>query len=79
MDAPARACVHAQGVAPADMDQSVRISCDPARHAAWLAEDFEMGFDRVYVHNVGRNQRETIDVFGAQVLPSLSAGGETPA
>jgi hypothetical protein len=30
-----------------------------------------MGFDRVYLHNVGRNQLEWIDVFAKQVLPKL--------
>lgn len=64
---------HASGLTPADMDKAVRISCDTARHAEWLAEDLAMGFDRVYVHNVGRNQRETIEAFGAKVLPALGA------
>ena len=31
------------------------------------------GFDRVYLHNVGRNQREWIEVFGREVLPKLAA------
>jgi coenzyme F420-dependent glucose-6-phosphate dehydrogenase len=54
-----------------DMDQYVRISADPARHAAWLAEDRELGFDTLYLHQVGRNQREFIDCFGRLVLPQL--------
>jgi len=31
----------------------------------------EMGFDDIYLHNVGRNQTEFIKVFGEQVLPRL--------
>ncbi len=50
---------------------AVRISADPARHAAWLADDLELGATHVYLHNVGRNQLAFIDAFGARVLPEL--------
>ena len=30
-----------------------------------------LGFDQVYLHNVGRNQAEFIEVFGTEVLPAL--------
>ena len=30
-----------------------------------------MGFDEIYLHNVGRNQAEFIEVFGREVLPKL--------
>jgi hypothetical protein len=30
-----------------------------------------MGFDEVYLHNVGRNQPEFISAFGEKVLPQL--------
>jgi probable non-F420 flavinoid oxidoreductase len=63
------ACVK---VRPEDMDEHVRISADPARHLEWLREDMQMGFSEIYVHNVGRNQREFIEFFGEQVLPALS-------
>ena len=58
-------------VRPEEMDEFVRISADPARHVAWLEEDMAMGFEQIYVHNVGRNQRQFIDLFGAQVIPRL--------
>ena len=32
---------------------------------------FDLGFDKIYLHNVGRNQRQWIDVFGRDVLPKL--------
>ncbi len=51
---------------------AVRISADPARHAAWLADDLALGASHLYLHNVGRNQRAFIDAFGARVLPELS-------
>ena len=55
----------------ADMHKYVRISADPGQHAAWLAQDRELGFEAVYLHQVGRNQRELIDCFGQHVLPQL--------
>lgn len=58
-------------VKPEDIDAHVRIASDLARHAEWLQRDFEVGFDTVYVHNVGRNQQEFIEAFGDQVLPAF--------
>lgn len=58
-------------VRPADMDGVVRISGDLGLHAAWLAQDFEQGADQVFLHNVGRNQEETLAAFARQVLPQL--------
>ena len=39
---------------------------DPARHAAWLHELAELGFDGLYLHHVGQEQTEFIDAFGEQ-------------
>jgi alkanesulfonate monooxygenase SsuD/methylene tetrahydromethanopterin reductase-like flavin-dependent oxidoreductase (luciferase family) len=47
------------------------ISADPDVHRAEIQKYVDLGFDRVYLHNVGRNQREWIDVFGRDVLPKL--------
>lgn len=58
-------------VRPEDMDEHVRISADPEVHAKWLRADIAMGFDEIYIHNVGRNQREFIEVFGNMVLSSI--------
>ena len=48
------------------------ISSDPDEHRAHLQQYVDLGFDRIYLHNVGRNQREWIEVFGEQVLPKLT-------
>jgi predicted esterase len=37
----------------------------------WLQGDLELGFQNIYLHNVGRNQQEFIEVFGERVLPAL--------
>ena len=34
----------------------------------------DMGFDEVYLHNVGRNQEQFIEVFGREVIPNLRLG-----
>jgi coenzyme F420-dependent glucose-6-phosphate dehydrogenase len=58
-------------VRPEDLDGSVRISSDPQRHVAWLREDVEIGFDHLYLHEVGLQQERFIDAFGQHVLPAL--------
>lgn len=58
-------------VMPEDMDDVVRISSDPARHAEWLRGDCERGFEALYLHQVGPDQERFIDVFGREVLPQL--------
>ena len=62
----------ARFVKPEDLDGHVRISADPGRHAAWLRQDLELGVSGVFLHNVGRNQREFIEVFGREVLPEIT-------
>ncbi|MGE3799158.1 MAG: N5,N10-methylene tetrahydromethanopterin reductase, partial [Thermomicrobiales bacterium] len=54
-----------------DMHGPVRISSDIERHLEWIHQDLELGFERVYLHNVGRNQQEFIQVFGERVLPAI--------
>ena len=44
---------------------------DPDAHRAEIQRYLDLGFDRIYLHNVGRNQREWIEVFGRDVLPGL--------
>lgn len=61
----------AKHVPPEAMRDSVLVSADPGRHATWLQEFVELGFDEVYLHHVGQEQREFLEVFGAKVLPQL--------
>jgi hypothetical protein len=53
------------------MQGPVLISSDPGRHVAWLHDLVELGFDEVYLHHVGQEQRRWLEVFGAEVLPQL--------
>jgi G6PDH family F420-dependent oxidoreductase len=50
------------------------ISADLDEHAAAIQRFVEMGFDEIYLHNVGRDQPAFIRAFGEQVLPKLKLG-----
>lgn len=54
-----------------DFEGKMTISSDPDEHRAEIQKYLDLGFDQVYLHNVGRNQEEWIEVFGRDVLPKL--------
>lgn len=58
-------------VTPADFEGRMPISADPDVHRAQIQAYADLGFDRIYLHNVGRNQREFLEVFGRDVLPKV--------
>ena len=58
-------------VRPEDFEGRMLISSDPEKHRAEIQRFLDLGFDQVYLHNVGRNQAEWIEVFGRDVLPKL--------
>jgi coenzyme F420-dependent glucose-6-phosphate dehydrogenase len=60
-------------IRPEDLKGPIRISSSLSEHADWLQAYVELGFDRVYIHNVGRNQEEFIEAFGREVLPPVKA------
>jgi coenzyme F420-dependent glucose-6-phosphate dehydrogenase len=59
-------------VRPEDFAGRLVVDSDPDVHRANIQRFVDLGFDRIYLHNVGRNQREWIDVFGRDVLPKLT-------
>jgi coenzyme F420-dependent glucose-6-phosphate dehydrogenase len=61
----------ARMVTPAHFEGRLHISADPDRHRAYLQGFLDLGVDRLYLHNVGRNQAEFLEVFGRDVLPGL--------
>jgi len=58
-------------VRPEDFQGRMVISSDPDRHRQEIQKFIDLGFDRVYLHNVGRNQADWLQVFGKEVLPGL--------
>ncbi len=61
----------AEHVPPEALRGPVLVSSDPAQHVAWLQGLIALGFDEVYLHHVGQQQRAWLDVFDEQVLPQL--------
>ena len=56
-----------------DFQGRMLISSDPEAHRKEIQKFLDMGFDQVYLHNVGRNQDRWIEVFGRDVLPKLTS------
>jgi G6PDH family F420-dependent oxidoreductase len=55
-----------------DFEGRLLISSDPEAHRSYIQRFLDLGFDQVYLHNVGRNQERWIEVFGRDVLPKLT-------
>lgn len=60
-------------VRPEDFTGRMLISSDLDAHRADIQRYLDLGIDRIYLHNVGRNQREWIEAFGRDVLPKLTS------
>jgi coenzyme F420-dependent glucose-6-phosphate dehydrogenase len=56
-----------------DFEGRMLISSDPEKHRQQIQRFLDLGFDQIYLHNVGRNQTEWIETFGRDVLPKLTA------
>jgi probable non-F420 flavinoid oxidoreductase len=63
----------ARDVTPEQVRDTVLVSADLARHAAWLEELAALGFDEINLHHVGQDLSAFIDAFGEHVLPRLAA------
>ena len=54
-----------------EMRDQVRISSDLEEHVREIEKDIELGFERIFLHNVARDQDEFIEDFGARVIPAI--------
>ncbi|MET0844005.1 MAG: TIGR03557 family F420-dependent LLM class oxidoreductase [Mycetocola sp.] len=61
----------ARMVRPSDFEGRMVVSADPDHHRAEIQRHLDLGFDRIYLHNAGRNQADWLQVFGRDVLPGL--------
>jgi coenzyme F420-dependent glucose-6-phosphate dehydrogenase len=71
MPTPAHFDAAAEFVKPDDLKDMVRISADVNEHIQWLQQDISLGFDKIILHNVNRDQETFIQDFGKLVLPKL--------
>lgn len=58
-------------VRPEDFTGRLPIGADPALHREQLRDYLDLGYDRIFVHNVGSNQAAFVQAYGGDVLPSL--------
>jgi len=54
-----------------DIKKKILVSSNIQQHIDSLKEYAQLGFEKIILHNVGRNQEEFIEVFGEKVLPKL--------
>lgn len=59
-------------VRPDNFVGRVFMSPDLDAHRAYIEKAIGLGFNEVYIHNVGRNQEEFIKAYGRMVIPGLS-------
>jgi coenzyme F420-dependent glucose-6-phosphate dehydrogenase len=59
-------------VQPEEMKDKVIISASPQEHTDAIAALKELGFARIILHNVNREQERFIEDFGEKVLPHLN-------
>jgi probable non-F420 flavinoid oxidoreductase len=77
LDTPEAFEIASAHVTPEVVAGAVRVSADLGQHAAWINEYAGLGFEEIYIHQVGPDQRRFLDAFGEHVLPQL--GVEKPA
>ncbi|KMQ50065.1 hypothetical protein CHISP_3019 [Chitinispirillum alkaliphilum] len=58
-------------VTPEQVREHVRVSDSPHMFVDLLGKDVELGFERLYLHNVNKEQEPFIEVFGETVVPQL--------
>jgi coenzyme F420-dependent glucose-6-phosphate dehydrogenase len=60
------------GHMPEEVCEKLRISADVDQHVEWMRNDFELGFEGVYLHYVGHGIRRFIELFSTDILPRFS-------
>jgi coenzyme F420-dependent glucose-6-phosphate dehydrogenase len=69
LDSPAAFDRAASALGAEDIAGSIRVSSSVEQHLDWLAQDAEMGFGKLFLHNVHRDQERFIEMFAKRVLP----------
>lgn len=59
-------------VKPEDLQPSLQMSADLDVHRAHIQRFIDLGFDRVYLHNVSADQESWLHHFGTSVIPKLT-------
>ncbi|HSK24274.1 MAG TPA: TIGR03885 family FMN-dependent LLM class oxidoreductase [Egicoccus sp.] len=62
----------ADHVTPDAVRDTVLVSADLDQHVEWLGQIAALDVDGIYLHHVGKQQRDFVDAFAQHVLPALS-------
>lgn len=54
-----------------DFEGRLPVSADPEDHLEQIQSYLDLGYDRVFLHNVGGNQAAFLEAFGRAVLPKV--------
>jgi len=57
--------------------KAVCISSDPADRVKFAQKYIDLGFDRLYFHSAGPDQRKFIEAYGRGVLPKLRESNDS--
>jgi Coenzyme F420-dependent N5,N10-methylene tetrahydromethanopterin reductase and related flavin-dependent oxidoreductases len=68
----------AKAVRPESFVNRMLISSDIQVQIDNIQHYLDLGFDEIYIHNVGRDQAAFIEVFGNEVLPHLDLSPKPP-
>jgi probable non-F420 flavinoid oxidoreductase len=54
-----------------EVAETLRVSADIDKHLQWILNDYELGFEAIYLHFVGKNIQQFISEFASRVIPKL--------
>jgi probable non-F420 flavinoid oxidoreductase len=54
-----------------ELGKMINISSDPGEHIDWIRQYIDLGFEKIILHNVNRDQITFINDFGENVLPTF--------
>lgn len=55
-----------------EVSETLRVSADINEHVQWTQNDYELGFEVIYLHFVGKNIQQFISEFASYVIPKLA-------
>jgi coenzyme F420-dependent glucose-6-phosphate dehydrogenase len=56
-----------------DLKEEVVLGPDPAKHLAKIQELIDIGFDKIYIHQIGPNQEDFFNFYQREILPAVMA------
>ncbi|GAA1825514.1 TIGR03885 family FMN-dependent LLM class oxidoreductase [Nesterenkonia flava] len=73
MPTPAHFDAAAEDVSMETVLEAVWTSSSAQQHTEWIAEAADAGFDHIYLHHVGQDQKPWLETAGEHILPVLKS------